>query len=118
MNRRKFLTWLGATATAAGAALAPTLDLDKLLWQPGQKKIFIPEVVTPKHHEVFVVSGGDGYVFDGRQMSMRFIQEYEKASTFPTRLDVLYGWAVIPGCEHQVVIIASDGSPASPSPQR
>ncbi len=39
MNRRHFLAWLGGTA--AGVALAPTLDLDKLLWMPGEKTIFV-----------------------------------------------------------------------------
>lgn len=40
MDRRSFLKWL--TGTAVGVALAPTLDLDKLLWVPGEKTIFIP----------------------------------------------------------------------------
>lgn len=40
MNRRSFLKWLGGTA--AGVAAAHTLDLDKLLWVPGEKTIFIP----------------------------------------------------------------------------
>lgn len=38
MNRRSFLAWLGGTA--AGVALAPTLDLDKLLWQRGARTHF------------------------------------------------------------------------------
>lgn len=42
MNRRKFLAWLGGTA--AGVALAPILDIDKLLWIPGEKKIFVPAI--------------------------------------------------------------------------
>lgn len=40
LSRRAFLGWLAGTA--AGAALAPTLDLDKLLWVPGEKTIFLP----------------------------------------------------------------------------
>ncbi len=40
MDRRGFLRWLGGTA--AGAVAAHTLDVDKLLWVPGAKKIFIP----------------------------------------------------------------------------
>lgn len=40
MNRRAFLAWLGGTA--AGVAAAHTLDLDKLLWVPGEKTIFLP----------------------------------------------------------------------------
>lgn len=40
MNRREFLTRF--LATAAGAAVAHTLDLDKLLWVPGAKRFFLP----------------------------------------------------------------------------
>jgi len=43
MNRRAFLGWL--TGTAAGVAAAPFLDLDRLLWLPGEKTIFIPSVL-------------------------------------------------------------------------
>jgi hypothetical protein len=43
MNRRKFLAWM--TGTAAGVALAPTLDLERLLWVPGEKAIFLPPAV-------------------------------------------------------------------------
>lgn len=40
MNRRDFLArFLGG---AVGAALAPALDLDKLLWVPGERTIFLP----------------------------------------------------------------------------
>lgn len=42
LNRRSFLKWLGGTA--AGAAAAHVLDLDKLLWIPGEKTILIPAV--------------------------------------------------------------------------
>ncbi len=42
MQRRAFLRWLGGTA--AGVALAPTLDLEKLLWVPGAKTIVLPPV--------------------------------------------------------------------------
>lgn len=40
MDRRAFLRFL--SGTAAGAAIAPTLDLDRLLWVPGAKRIFLP----------------------------------------------------------------------------
>jgi hypothetical protein len=39
-DRRRFLRWL--TATAAGAALAPVLDVERMLWIPGEKRIFLP----------------------------------------------------------------------------
>ncbi len=40
LSRRRFFAWLGGTA--AGAVAASTLDLDKLLWVPGERRIFIP----------------------------------------------------------------------------
>ena len=49
MKRRTFLAWL--TGTAAGVAAAATLDLDKLLWIPGEKTIFLPDpppIASPK----------------------------------------------------------------------
>lgn len=42
MNRRDFLSRF--VATAAGAAVAHTLDLDRLLWVPGERTIFLPSV--------------------------------------------------------------------------
>lgn len=43
LDRRRFLgIVLGG---AAGAAIASTVDLDQLLWMPGEKTILIPEVV-------------------------------------------------------------------------
>jgi hypothetical protein len=43
LSRRQFLT---RTVTAiAGAAAASTLDLEQLLWLPGEKTIFIPKAV-------------------------------------------------------------------------
>ncbi len=42
MDRRRFLVWLGGTA--AGVAIAPTLDLERLLWVPGAKTILLPPV--------------------------------------------------------------------------
>lgn len=52
MNRRDFLKYLLATPIAA------ELDVEKLLWVPGEKKIFIPEPVLP---EWFVLFGGIPY---------------------------------------------------------
>jgi hypothetical protein len=46
VSRRGFLSLLAAaTATAATAAVDP----EKLLWEPGKRTIFIPEVVVPKN---------------------------------------------------------------------
>lgn len=49
MNRRSFLKLI-----AAGAA-AETLDLDKLLWIPGQKTIFLPTLREPSISEILVL---------------------------------------------------------------
>ncbi len=40
MDRRRFLHWL--TGSAAGVALAPMLDVERLLWVPGARTIWIP----------------------------------------------------------------------------
>jgi hypothetical protein len=45
MNRRKFIQWL--TGTAAGVAAAHTLDVDKLLWVPGEKSYGLPPILAP-----------------------------------------------------------------------
>lgn len=45
MNRRRFLS--AFLQTAAGAAIAHTLDLDKLLWVAGEKTFFLPTVAAP-----------------------------------------------------------------------
>lgn len=42
IDRRGFLRSL--LGGAVGLAIAPTLDLDKLLWVPGAKSIFLPAV--------------------------------------------------------------------------
>lgn len=51
VDRRRFLAWLGGTAV--GVAIAPTLDLEQLLWVPGERTIFLPTVhvntlITPE----------------------------------------------------------------------
>ncbi len=76
MNRRTFLAWLAGTA--AGAAAAHTLDLEKLLWVPGQKNIFIPPPPT---------------ILTDRQtgIAIRLIQQWDiRTDYLPTRMD---GWA-------------------------
>lgn len=59
LSRRSFFKFLGGAVAGAvaakviPAAVAPALDFDpeKALWVPGQKKIFIPELV-----------GGNGFI--------------------------------------------------------
>jgi hypothetical protein len=45
MNRRAFLARLGF-GTVAAAAAASTFDLERLLWVPGEKTIFLPPVTA------------------------------------------------------------------------
>lgn len=61
MNRRGFLKAL--LSGTAGAVAAHTLDLDRLLWVPGEKTIFLPSphcnsFVTPDwvtHHALEIL---------------------------------------------------------------
>lgn len=62
MNRRDFLARL--LSSAAGAAVASTLDLDKLLWVPGEKTIFLPPPPTLVHFGDIQL--GDTLTFAGR----------------------------------------------------
>ena len=47
MNRRAFLRWLGGTA--AGVAASHVLDVERLLWVPGEKTILLPTVEGVEH---------------------------------------------------------------------
>jgi hypothetical protein len=49
LNRRSFLGRMAAAAAAAVAATETDLDPERLLWVPGQKKIFIPD--APRIHK-------------------------------------------------------------------
>ena len=64
MNRRTFLSML-----SAGAFGTMTLDVDKLLWVPGAKTIFLPQVMTPTHwtmsERVFFMSPEGVYAYVG-----------------------------------------------------
>lgn len=44
MDRRSFLARLGFGTVAAAAAATGVLDIERLLWVPGEKTIFIPTV--------------------------------------------------------------------------
>lgn len=50
MNRRNFVAQL--LAGASGAYLAQTFDVDRFLWVPGAKTIFIPEPVLPVRYVI------------------------------------------------------------------
>lgn len=44
MDRRSFLRMLGFGTVAAAAAATSVLDLERMLWVPGERTIFIPPV--------------------------------------------------------------------------
>lgn len=76
MNRRRFLSLLGAGV----AAMA--LDPERALWKPEAKTIFLPPVT--------------GWS-DRDRISIRCVREYSLTMPSPTpfRMDVLYGVAVL-----------------------
>ena len=60
IDRRAFLRRLGFGTVAAAAAASGVLDIERLLWVPGEKTIFIPEVAavieTALHGNTFVTA--------------------------------------------------------------
>lgn len=44
MNRRAFLQALGFGTVAAAAAATSMFDVERLLWVPGEKTIFLPQL--------------------------------------------------------------------------
>lgn len=88
MNRRTFLRWIAGTA--AGVALAPALDLDRLLWEPEKKTIFIP---APPKVAVFQV--GDIITIEGQYAINPMTGQYTAHSQqFVVTADV-YGGATV-----------------------
>ncbi len=62
LNRRDFLRRLGFGTVAAAAAASGVLDVERMLWQPGEKAIFIPPPVAPLSQtftmgDVFTIEG-------------------------------------------------------------
>ncbi|MCE5247904.1 hypothetical protein LLG88_13405 [bacterium] len=53
MDRRRFLEML--VGGALGAAVTSTLDVDRLLWVPGARRIFLPAKPALALHEWLVV---------------------------------------------------------------
>lgn len=62
MNRRAFLARLGFGTVAAAAAATGALDLERLLWTPGEKTIFLPPAISPLA-EAFTM--GDVFTIEG-----------------------------------------------------
>lgn len=79
MDRRAFLRRLGFGTVAAAAAATGVLDLERLLWVPGEKQIFIPPL---KLRDLGI--------------SIRFIREFDPASArLVNRMDFLFGYPTI-----------------------
>jgi hypothetical protein len=72
MDRRAFLTLLSSGALGAAAH---TLDLDKLLWRPGAKTIFLPT------ERIITLSKASAVTFTlpdpATGISIRFIREFD-----------------------------------------
>jgi hypothetical protein len=84
VNRRGFLAALG---TLAAGTVAHELDLDKLLWRPGAKKIFLPSTTVMR---------SPGFVGPDLGISIRFVRQFDiTADMMPTRMDVFYGIATL-----------------------
>jgi hypothetical protein len=79
VNRRRFLS-LFATGTAAMA-----LDPELALWKPSAKTIFLPPAKACGYTLAAPPEG----------LSIRMVRQFDAASEFPVRMDVLYGWATL-----------------------
>ncbi len=62
IDRRAFLRRLGFGTVAAAAAASGVLDLEKLLWVPGEKTIFVPPVIAPLGETLTI---GDVFTIEG-----------------------------------------------------
>lgn len=88
MDRRRFLSWL--TGTAAGVAIAPTLDVDRLLWVPGEKTIFLPRADAPllwfdEMVEEYLRNLGRSLAYT-RVLGRRYGEEFKVGDTLVIRL--------------------------------
>lgn len=81
MSRRRFLGIVGSTATAA--AVAPLVDLERLVWTPGQS------IVVPDLGEVAAFGGGGNQLLTVdwiTKESLRILSENMKMSSMVNRV--------------------------------
>jgi len=65
LDRRTFLSCLGFGTVAAAAAATGAIDVERLLWKPGERTIFIPP--PPKIEPIYTsLSKGDVFTIEGR----------------------------------------------------
>lgn len=79
MNRRSFLQLL--STGALGAVIAPELDLERLLWVPGQKTIFLPSATLGTFDPIFYTNEALRILANSLGMCRFFAQHYD--GTFP-----------------------------------
>lgn len=72
MDRRNFLRLL------ATGVIGHTLDVDKLLWVPGQKKIFIPSTKQLSIHDIIAI--------EFRRLEPRIRDLFERPDNFYTNI--------------------------------
>jgi hypothetical protein len=91
MDRRAFLRRLGFGTVAAAAAATGAIDIERLLWTPGEKTIFIPP--PPVIHPLYEgLRKGDIFTIDGRfAVNPKTYQELPFLQKFVVTADVSSG---------------------------
>lgn len=108
MNRRKFLARLGFGTVAAAAAASGVLDVERLLWVPGEKTIFLPPAISPLSQSLTM---GDMFTIEGvfavnpatrrvTQHLQRFIVTHNTTSVLAA--DIVHPRIIADGCYQNV----------------
>ena len=83
MNRRVFLSRLGVGTVSAAAAVC-TFDVERWLWMPGARRIFLPTIPPVTLVPRFVpLMAPDGTT---RLVAIRFIQQWDVSRDYEFRL--------------------------------
>lgn len=97
MTRRDALKRL--FQTAAGAALVHTIDVDRLLWQPGSRRIFLPRpnpflgltIDGIPHQKGAILVKGDLITIDGIPHQLFIVTEDFTADSMLRTMPQVYG---------------------------